>query len=52
MTTEKVEKLAANLHGKTESVIHIRNLKQAFKHGLLSKKFHRIINFKYSKTIY
>ena len=52
MTTEKVEKLAANLHGKTESVIHIRNLKQAFKHGLLSKKFHRIINFKYNKTIY
>ena len=52
MTTEKVEKLAANLHGKTESVIHIRNLKQAFKHGLLFKKFHRIINFKYNKTIY
>ena len=52
MTTEKVEKLAANLHGKTESVIHIRNLKQAFKHGLLFKKFHRIINSKYNKTIY
>ena len=52
MTTEKVEKLAANLHSKTESVIHIRNLKQAFKHGLLFKKFHRIINFKNNKTIY
>ena len=52
MTTEKVEKLAANLHGKTESVIHIRNLKQAFKHGLLFKKFHRIINFKNNKTIH
>ena len=27
MKIEKVEKLAANLHGKTEYVIHIRNLK-------------------------
>ena len=29
---EKVEKLVANLHNKTEYVIHIRNLKQALNH--------------------
>ena len=29
MKIEKVEKLVANLHDKTEYVIHIRNLKQA-----------------------
>ena len=28
MKIEKVEKLVANLHGKTEYVIYIRNLKQ------------------------
>ena len=38
MKIEKVEKLAANLHGKTEYVINIRNLKQALNHGLVSKK--------------
>ena len=32
---EKVEKLVANLHGKTEYVMHIRNLKQALNHGLI-----------------
>ena len=32
---EKVEKLVANLHGKTEYVMHIRNLKQALNHGLV-----------------
>ena len=31
----KVEKLVANLHDKTEYVIHIRNLKQALNHGLV-----------------
>ena len=35
MKIEKVEKLVANLHGKTEYVIHIRNLKQALNHGLV-----------------
>ena len=38
MKIEKVEKLAANLHDKTEYVINIRNLKQALNHGLVSKK--------------
>ena len=43
---EKVEKLLANLHGKTEYVIHIRNLKQGLNHGLVFKKVHKVIKFK------
>ena len=39
MKIEKVKKLVANLHDKTEYVIHIRNLKQALNHGLVLKKF-------------
>ena len=42
---EKVEKLVANLHDKTECVIHIRNLKQALNYGLVLKKVHRVITF-------
>ena len=42
---EKVEKLVANLHDKTEYVIHIRNLKQASNHGLVLKELHRAIKF-------
>ena len=35
MKIEKAEKLVANLHDKTEYVMHIiRNLKQALNHGL------------------
>ena len=45
MKIEKVEKLEANLHNKTEYVIHIRNLKQALNHGLVSKKLHEVIKF-------
>ena len=45
MKTEKFEKLAANLHDKTEYVIHIRNLKQALNHGLILEKVHRVIKF-------
>ena len=41
MKIEKVEKLVANLHDKTEYVIHIRNLKEALNHELVSKKVHR-----------
>ena len=32
MEIEKVEKLGANLHNKTEYVIQTRNLKQALNH--------------------
>ena len=35
---EKVEKLVANLHDKTEYVIHIRNLKKALNNCLVLKK--------------
>ena len=39
---EKVQKLAVNLHEKTEYVIQIRNLKQALEHGQVLRKGHRI----------
>ena len=42
---EKVEKLVANLHGKTEYVNQVRNLKQELNHGLVLKKLHRVIKF-------
>ena len=45
MKIEKVGKLVANLHDKTEYDIHIRHLKQALNHGLLLKKLHRNIEF-------
>ena len=35
---EKIEKFVANLHDKTEYVIHIRNLKQELNHGLVLRK--------------
>ena len=35
MKVEKVEKLVANLHDKTDYVIHIRNLNKALSYGLL-----------------
>ena len=39
------KKLVANLHDKTEYVIHIKNLKQALNQGLVLKKVHRVIKF-------
>ena len=45
MKIEKVEKLAANFHDKTEYIIHIRNLKQGLNHGLVLKKVYRVIKF-------
>ena len=35
MKLGKIEKLVTNLHGKTEYVIHKRNLKQALNHELI-----------------
>ena len=46
MKIEKVRKLVANLHDKTEYVIHIKKLTQALHHGLVLKKLDRIIKFK------
>ena len=45
MKIEKVEKLVAFLHDKTEYVINIWNLKQPLNHGLVFKKVHRVIKF-------
>ena len=45
MKIEKVEEPVGNLFDKTEYVMHIRNLKQALNHGLVLKKFHRVIKF-------
>ena len=42
---EKVKKVVANLHDKTECVIHIRNLKQASNSRLVLKKIQKVIKF-------
>ena len=42
---EKVKKVVANLHDKTEYVIHIRNLKQASNSRLVLKKIPKVIKF-------
>ena len=36
---EKFEKLVATLHGQTEYIIHIRNLKQTSNHRLVFKRY-------------
>ena len=43
MKIEKVKKFEANLHDKTEYVIHIKNLRQALSPGLFLKRVHRAI---------
>ena len=45
MKTEKVEKLVAKLHDKTDYAIHIKSLKQALDHGLVLKKVHKVNDF-------
>ena len=45
MKIEKAEKLAANLHDKTEYAIHIKNLKEALNYELVWKKVYRVIKF-------
>ena len=45
MKIEKVIRLVANLHDKTEYVLRIRILKEALNHGLVLKKFYRVIEF-------
>ena len=42
---KKIKNLVANLHDKTEYVIHIGNLKQALNHELVFLKNHRVIKF-------
>ena len=45
MKIDKYKKLACNLYDKKSYVVHIRSLKQALNHGLISKKVHRVIQF-------
>ena len=45
MKIEEFEKLVANLHDKTEYVIHMRNLKKSSNHGLVLKKVYNVIKF-------
>ena len=45
MKIENLEKLVANLHDEIECVIHIRNLKQVFRHGLVLQEVHRMVKF-------
>ena len=46
MKIEKVQNPVANLHDKTEYVIHMKNLKQALNYRLFLKISHAIIKFK------
>ena len=43
MKIEKVRKLPANLHDKTEYVIHMKNLKQSLNHGSILRKVRKVI---------
>ena len=43
MKIEKVKKLPANLHDKTEYVIHMKNLKQSLNHGSILRKVRKVI---------
>ena len=45
MDVNKVNKLIASVHDKTNYVIHIYALKQALNHGLILKKVHAVISF-------
>ena len=45
MKIEKIEELVANLHDKTECVIHIRNFKQTLNHEFVLKKVYKVIKF-------
>ena len=51
MKIGKVEKLVANLHDKTEYVIHIKNSKQALNHGLVLRKVCKVIKFNQNASL-
>ena len=48
MDVNKVNKLIASVHDKTNYVIHIYALKQALNHGLILKKVDAVINFNHA----
>ena len=43
---EKIEKVIANLHNKTEYVVRIRNFNETLNHRLVLKNVHRVIKSK------
>ena len=45
MKINKCTKLVRNLYDKNNCVVHIRSLKQALNHGLILKKFNRVIQY-------
>ena len=45
MKIGKDNNLVTNLRGKTEYVIHVKNLKQSLNHRFILKKIHRVIQF-------
>ena len=45
MKINKCTKLVCNLYDKENYVVHRKSLKQAFNHGLILKKVHRVIQF-------
>ena len=45
MKINKCRKLVCNLYDKNNYVVNIRSLKQALNHGLILKKFYRVIKF-------
>ena len=46
-----MEEHVANLHDKTDYVMHIRNLKQPFNYGLVSERVHRFIKFNQNASL-
>ena len=48
MKIGREEKLVPNLGNKKESVVHIKRLNQALRHGLKLKHVHRVIEFQHS----
>ena len=51
MKIKKVKKLEANLHDKTEYVIHIKNLKQTLNYGLFLKKVCKVMDYFWKKFV-
>ena len=52
MKTEKMKKLVTNLLGKTDYVMHIKNLKQALNHEFILKIYYLVIKSNKNKYIY
>ena len=51
MKIEKIEELVANLHDKTECVIHIRNFKQTLNHEFVLKRVYKVIKFNQNASL-